>query len=202
MQILKRTKKIDTIVYIRPTEKCNLRCQHCFIPPNPATMSDEQILSIPRQLSDAGVTANVLLQWHGGEPLLIDPSRCERLIIGLNANKNGINFLHGVQTNLVVLRNFSKKKRDAWYQVLATYFELDLIGVSWDIDIRGVNLVEGCFYSYFEQGIQGFRKSRHFADGFEPALTITAAKPFLNTAKNFDTSMELFKWLEHISLTI
>jgi sulfatase maturation enzyme AslB (radical SAM superfamily) len=43
-------------------------------------------LDIPRQLSDAGVTGNVLLQWHGGEPLLIDPERCEGLIIGLNAN--------------------------------------------------------------------------------------------------------------------
>ncbi len=196
----KITKKIDTIVYIRPIEKCNLRCQHCFIPPNPATMSDEQILSIPRQLSDAGVTTNVLLQWHGGEPLLIDPSRCKRLIIGLNANKQGINFLHGVQTNLVVLRNFSKKKRDEWYQVLSTYFESDLIGVSWDVDIRGVNLAKGCFYSYFEQEIKRFRKSRYFVNGFEPTLTITAAKPFLDIAKTFKTSTEFFKWLERISL--
>jgi hypothetical protein len=33
-------------------------------------MSDKQILDIPRQLSDAGVTGNVLLQWHGGEKSL------------------------------------------------------------------------------------------------------------------------------------
>jgi sulfatase maturation enzyme AslB (radical SAM superfamily) len=47
--------------------------------------------------SDAGVTGNVLLQWHGGEPLLIDPERCEGLIVGLNANTQGIKFLQRIE---------------------------------------------------------------------------------------------------------
>jgi MoaA/NifB/PqqE/SkfB family radical SAM enzyme len=55
----KITKRFDTIAYVRPTEKCNLRCEHCFIPPNPATMSDKQILDIPRQLSDAGTPRDI-----------------------------------------------------------------------------------------------------------------------------------------------
>jgi hypothetical protein len=95
----------------------------------------KQILDIPRQLSDAGVTGNVLVQWHGGEPLLIDPERCEGLIIGLNANTQGIKFLHGVQTNLVVLKNFSKERRNKWYQILSQYFDKEMIGVSWDKEI-------------------------------------------------------------------
>jgi sulfatase maturation enzyme AslB (radical SAM superfamily) len=56
-------------------------------------------LDIPRQLSDAGVTGNVLLQWHGGEPLLIDPERCEGLIIGLNANTQGLSQELTLQNN-------------------------------------------------------------------------------------------------------
>jgi sulfatase maturation enzyme AslB (radical SAM superfamily) len=49
-------------------------------------MSDEQILDIPLQLSSAGVSGDVLLQWHGGEPLLIDPFRVEELIVELVKN--------------------------------------------------------------------------------------------------------------------
>ena len=79
------------MAYVRPTEKCNLRCKHCFVPPNPASMSDEQILDMPMQLSAAGVSGNVLLQWHGGEPLLIDPVRCEKLIVQLNSLGLGFN---------------------------------------------------------------------------------------------------------------
>ncbi len=191
----KITKRFDAIAYVRPTEKCNLRCKHCFIPPNPATMSDKQILDIPRQLSDAGVTGNVLLQWHGGEPLLIDPTRCERLVIGLNANKQNINFLHGVQTNLVVLRGFSKKKRDKWYQVLSTFFDLDLIGASFDSSIRGINLKSEQFYEYFEASIGEIKSNQYFKDDFSPALTITAAKPFLKIVTNFKTSMLFLEWL-------
>ncbi|SFV87256.1 hypothetical protein MNB_SUP05-SYMBIONT-4-1073 [hydrothermal vent metagenome] len=196
----KITKRFDTIAYVRPTEKCNLRCKHCFIPPNPATMSDEQILDIPRQLSGAGVTGNVLLQWHGGEPLLVDPTRCEELIVGLNANNQNINFLHGVQTNLVVLGSISQKKRDKWYQVLATYFDLDLIGVSWDDSIRGINLVKTSFYDDFEQSLHKLRASEYFADDFSPTITITAAKPFLKTVANFETGMQFLKWLEDMGL--
>ncbi len=196
----KITKRFNAIVYVRPTEKCNLRCKHCFIPPNPATMSDEQILDIPLQLSSAGVTGNVLLQWHGGEPLLIDPIRCEKLIIGLNANKQNINFLYGVQTNLVVLRGFSKKKRDKWYQVLSTFFDLDLIGVSWDSSIRGINLKPEQFYDDFEASIHEIRSSQYFKNDFSPALTITAAKPFLKIVANFKKSALFFEWLGLLKL--
>ena len=191
----KITKRFDTIAYVRPTEKCNLRCEHCFIPPNPATMSDKQILDIPRQLSDAGVTGNVLLQWHGGEPLLIDPERCEGLIIGLNANTQGIKFLHGVQTNLVVLKNFSKERRNKWYQILSQYFDKEMIGVSWDKEIRGVNLKPEQFYDYFEESVLEIRSSQYFQDDFSPALTITAAKPFLKIVISLKTSVLFFEWL-------
>jgi len=182
----KVSKRFNAIAYVRPTEKCNLRCQHCFIPPNPSSMRDEQIFDIPPSLSASGVSGDVLLQWHGGEPLLIDPIRCERLIAGLNSlgRVYGINFLHGVQTNLVVLESISQKKRDQWYQVLATYFDLDLIGVSWDDSIRGINLVKTSFYDDFEQGLHRLRASEYFADDFSPTITITAAKPFLKTVAN------------------
>jgi sulfatase maturation enzyme AslB (radical SAM superfamily) len=57
-------------------------------------MSDEQILDIPLQLSSAGVSGVVLIQWHGGEPLLIDPFRVEELIVELTSivYATGINF--------------------------------------------------------------------------------------------------------------
>ncbi len=199
----KVSDKFNTIAYVRPTEKCNLRCKHCFIPPNASAMSNEQILMIPMQLSAAGVSGNVLLQWHGGEPLLMDPVRCENLIVQLNSLGYGfhINFLHGVQTNLVVLKNFTKKKRDKWYQVLATYFEPDLIGVSWDLDIRGINLrPQAHFNGYFEQALNSLRASKHFSEDFSPVVTITAAKPFLRHVSALDTSMHFLKWLDFLKL--
>ena len=197
----KASEMFNTIVYVRPTEKCNLRCKHCFIPPNPSSMSDEQILTIPTQLEEAGVFGSVLLQWHGGEPLLIDPDRCERLIIELNNNSQGINFLHGVQTNLVVLRNFSKKRRDKWYKVLSKYYEPGLIGVSWDRSIRGVNLkLQQGFYGDFKQGIQALRGSKYFNNSFAPVITITAARPFLNGVTALDSAIVFLKWLDRMQL--
>jgi radical SAM protein with 4Fe4S-binding SPASM domain len=199
----KVSNKFKTIAYVRPTEKCNLRCKHCFVPPNPSTMSDEQILGIPAQLRKAGVSGNVLLQWHGGEPLLINPDRCEKLIKQLNGLGVGFNikFLHGIQTNLVVLNGFSKKKRNEWYQVLSKYFDLDLIGVSWDKAIRGVNLrPQQNFYSHFEQAIDAIRNSHYFKHDFAPVITITAAKPFLKSISNLPDSTIFFKWLKRMQL--
>ncbi|VVH65711.1 hypothetical protein BSPLISOX_1944 [uncultured Gammaproteobacteria bacterium] len=198
----KVSNKFNTIAYVRPTEKCNLRCKHCFIPPNPSSMSDEQILDIPLQLSSAGVSGDVLLQWHGGEPLLIDPFRVEELIVELTSivYATGINFLYGVQTNLVVLKNFSKKKRDKWYQVLSTYFESDLIGVSWDDSIRGINSKIQHFYGDFEQSIYAMRASQFFKDDFSPVVTITAAKPFLKANLKLAECMVFFRWLDYMQL--
>jgi hypothetical protein len=48
------------------------------------------------------------LQWHGGEPLLIDPSRCERLIIGLNANSN----IHTVGVDIQADNSISGNAKD------------------------------------------------------------------------------------------
>jgi hypothetical protein len=54
--------------------------------------------------------------------------------------------IDGVQTNLVVLKNFSKERRNKWYQILSQYFDKEMIGVSWDKEIRGVNLKPEQFY--------------------------------------------------------
>lgn len=189
----------NTIAYVRPTEKCNLRCKHCFIPPNPAAMSDEQILNVPMQLSNAGVSGNVLLQWHGGEPLLMDPFRCEELVIKLNSLGFGfnINFIHGIQTNLIVLKDFAKKKRNKWYQVLSVFFEQNLIGISWDNSIRGINLKpQQRFYGYFDQSIDALREGQYFKNDFSPVVTITAAKPFLKHVSALDRSLHFLKWLD------
>jgi hypothetical protein len=56
---------------------------------------------------------------------------CRSRVIGLNANTQGIKILHGVQTNLVVLKNFSKERRNKWYQILSQYFDKEMIGVSY-----------------------------------------------------------------------
>jgi radical SAM protein with 4Fe4S-binding SPASM domain len=103
------------------------------------------------------------------------------------------------------LNSFSKKKRDNWYQVLSKYFDLDLIGVSWDKAIRGVNLrpqqkQKQNFYSHFEQAIDAIRNSHYFKDDFSPSITITAAKPFLKSISNLPDSTLFFKWLTHRQL--
>jgi radical SAM protein with 4Fe4S-binding SPASM domain len=164
-------------------------------------MSDEQILNIPRELKKIGVSGTVLIQWHGGEPLLVCPDRFERLILKINNNSQGINFLHGVQTNLVVLRQFNKNKRDRWYQVLSKYFDKDLIGVSWDYSIRGINLKsQQNFYNYFEQSFKSLRSSEYFKKGFSPTIIITAAKPFLELNSKLSNGMAFFKWLDYMQL--
>jgi len=167
----------DHLVYIRVFEGCNLRCKHCFIPPNPKAMSFEDILRIPDLLSDKIPKGqNVLMQWHGGEPTMFGAEWMSKALHSLTDDKR-YNFIHGIQTNLLT---YSPE----WKEVYKKYFGGE-VGVSWDPKIRiyngAVNELESnrkyeeVFWDNLEKLV---------ADGLDPYLVVTGTKVFFEHFKN------------------
>ena len=190
--------QFSKIVYVRITEDCNLRCKHCFIPPNPKHMSDDQVLAIPKKLSDLSISGTILLQWHGGEPTLIPAQRVKKLIILLNKSAKlfNLNFIHGIQTNLVRIQRYPLPQKEAWFDLLNNFFEHKYIGVSWDKDIREKDST--IFERDFNLGLSSMRDAFKNPN-FSPALTITATLPFVLWVQN--NPNELITWLNKNLIT-
>lgn len=160
-------------------------------------MTDEQILAIPHKLSTLNISGTILLQWHGGEPTLASSKRVKNLINLLN--KTGLllnqNFIHGIQTNLVRIERYNTDEKDAWFSLLNTHFDHKYIGVSWDKDIRESK--SDIFERDFLSGLSSLRDAFNNPT-FSPALTITAAKPFIQWIQK--NPKELITWLQDNNL--
>jgi len=80
-----RTKKIkypkNTMIFVKTTEDCNLRCEHCYLG-----------MEKPKDIFDPYETARWLKKYqeeteseiqlciHGGEPLMVDPNLIHKFI--------------------------------------------------------------------------------------------------------------------------
>ena len=130
----------DRIIHLRATEKCDLRCKHCFVPPNTTVMEEGQIIAqVEAVLASMPERSNILLQWHGGEPTLLPPTMVGRIITQLNfsAERQGLRLHHGIQSNLTALYKSSELHKSGWIQLLGKAFDPDQIGVSFDFGLRG-----------------------------------------------------------------
>ena len=162
---------LDRIIHLRATEKCDLRCKHCFVPPNGSVVEEGQIIDrVETYLSTMQEGERILLQWHGGEPTLLSPAMVGRVIERLNtfARNRGLCLHHGIQTNLTALYKSRENHRSSWIELLKTEFAPDQIGVSFDIGLRG-NMAEAIF---------GFALREIMTDqGITPWVTMTLARP-------------------------
>ncbi|MCG7870990.1 MAG: hypothetical protein JAZ11_02680 [Candidatus Thiodiazotropha lotti] len=177
----------DRIIHLRATEKCDLRCKHCFVPPNATVMDENQIidqveavLATMQQGRDCSCNLSafppsmevrrILLQWHGGEPTLLPPVMVSRIISQLNssAQRQGLHLHHGIQTNLTALYKSGELHKSGWIQLLVTAFDPDQIGVSFDFGLRG----------YMAEAIFEFALKEIMTDQeIQPWVTMTLARP-------------------------
>lgn len=167
----------DHLVYVRVFEGCNLRCKHCFIPPNPKSMNHDNIGQIPETLAEKiPEGSRVLLQWHGGEPTMFGP---EWMNTALEIIENDTRFewVHGIQTNLLTYS-------DEWKDIYKKYFGNE-VGISWDPKIRifnGNNDEKESNRKY--EDIFWTNVDKLVSDGLDPYLVVTGTKVFFEYFKN------------------
>ena len=71
----------DQVFYLRLIEACNMHCEHCFIPKNPNRMTHQQVDSAVEHIKrTVKQQETVLIQFHGGEPLLYGADSLRRVI--------------------------------------------------------------------------------------------------------------------------
>ena len=126
--------------YIKLSNFCNMGCSHCYLPEsvrgNQALMEDQtfnETLEHIKELCDTQLDDEVLLLWHGGEPLQFDKKVFEKRLVQAENYffSHGIKVSHGMQTALI---NFDGE----WGRIIKRYFNSS-IGVSVDPASRSIN---------------------------------------------------------------
>lgn len=119
----------DHLFYLRLTEACNMRCDHCFIPNNPKSVSRNQVddfVALVRQKAEPGST--VLIQFHGGEPTVLGQDNLSWWAGSIRARLPGYKCVFRIQTNLLIPPR-------QYADFLHEYCDGE-IGISWDYKIR------------------------------------------------------------------
>ncbi|MCY9866120.1 hypothetical protein OTK49_26645 [Vibrio coralliirubri] len=177
---ISESNTFDQLVYVRPTEACNMNCDHCFIPANPKKMDLKDCYLIPKHLEKIAKAGDrVILQWHGGEPTLFGKSNFKKVLKHISLEVKDKTIIHGIQTNLM---NYDSE----WGEIYKSWFG-GRIGVSWDKDIRQAR--HGDFDTLFMSSVEKLR-----LDGIEYDLTITASKPFFDWVMS--KPWEFFEFIE------
>jgi uncharacterized protein len=147
-------------VWIKPTERCQLRCKHCFV-------NQEFLRESPRW--DLGTFERILrrfvdyfrahpvpgrtmlLNWHGGEPLLMSPAfyrKAQPLARQLLAEV-GVGLRTTIQTNLLLIN-------DEWIRVVHEEFG-GRLGTSFDWGLRDLG---GSWELFRDRWLQQYRQCR------------------------------------------
>lgn len=119
-------------VYLRTTDTCNLNCQHCFTSGSNGKKiyidHNKTINFFGRLISDFPHIQHIDISFHGGEPMLLQPSKMRALYEDLKKVIPSVSF--GTQTNLVFKLTEERRQlfKDLFYDVG--------FGTSWDYDIR------------------------------------------------------------------
>ena len=123
-------------VYLCPTNRCNLKCKHCYhsIVDSKTTISQQRLLNDVynwlTKFADDHKDYDILIHLHGGEILQYDVKTIKQLIIKLRQYSNQFKF--AITTNLVC------KLTD---DIIDLFNQIDdkIIQTSWDYKIRFAN---------------------------------------------------------------
>lgn len=179
----------DQVFYLRLIEACNMHCEHCFIPKNPNRMTHQQVDSAVEHIKrTVKQQETVLIQFHGGEPLLYGADSLRRVIRKLRDEINVKRLDLSIQTNLSLFN-------EDIAELLTNDF--DEVGVSWDVDIRKLRK-EGhwssdAFESVFWPNLRELQSA-----GAKPYLIMTATKPFFDY---FRSGLDLMVFLRDKCIT-
>lgn len=113
-------------IYFRVTNTCNIRCPHCYIPEFKGIMSDNVIDAFIDKYKK--YNNNIIIMFHGGEPMLIGPNRLKRIIQKLE--DNGF-------SSYVIQTNLSYELTD---EIMDLFKEKFALGIGTSLDYSGKSL--------------------------------------------------------------
>lgn len=157
------------VLYIKPTDRCNIRCLHCFIPDSRkgqiAVLQLDHIKTIASKLS-AIEAPEIRVVWHGGEPTLagIDFFRGSKEALETSFNGKNARLSHSLQSNIIGLD-------ESWVPLIHDMFS-GRIGTSFDPEIR---LLHGSYEKFKKKwfsNLEMLRKGKVYL-----SVNITITKP-------------------------
>lgn len=168
-------------VYIKPSDYCNVGCDHCYLPKevraNKMRMSQKTFQASLKAIKDMAKQQNapgVLIVWHGGEPLSLPVSYFEDLTKQLQEEIPDA--IQSLQTSLIP---YSEK----WNDLIKNYFDSE-IGSSIDFTQR---TLKGSSRAYHEFWMKKVSKAR--SAGFSVVPGIVPSKNEVGKGK------EIVDWM-------
>jgi uncharacterized protein len=107
------TRSLDWVV-LKVAQRCNLNCTYCYVynrgddswKHRPAVISDEVAVALARRIAEHCTKYGLkrfVVEFHGGEPLLLGKARMQRLVDLLRAESRPVELRFLLQTNGVLL---------------------------------------------------------------------------------------------------
>jgi radical SAM protein with 4Fe4S-binding SPASM domain len=122
-------------IYIKPSDRCTVGCTHCYLPEavraDTKRMDDATFAATLQSITDMAThqkAPGVVIIWHGGEPLSLQPSYLMRL--SQWAGRALPDAVQGIQTSLIP---YSER----WKHIIADQFHGE-IGSSVDFTQRSI----------------------------------------------------------------
>lgn len=95
------------LIYLKPTNFCNVGCTHCYLPEdlraNKLLMDKETFMKsieFINEMASIQGSMSAIICWHGGEPLSVSPSYYFEMSDLLRKHMK-VDFIEGVQTSLI-----------------------------------------------------------------------------------------------------
>lgn len=118
---------VPTKVQIQVTNRCNLKCPHCYVAsgaPLAEELSDSEIQSFLQECQRAGV---LQIQWSGGDPFI------RKDFLTLVQYAYSLGFEQDILTNGVALGRNSDLAQELWKYVQAVQVSMDGYGENFNI---------------------------------------------------------------------
>ena len=138
-------------IYLKPTDRCNLSCDHCFVPPEAkkksAVLSFDVVKSLVDGLNKSGIDS-IHVIWHGGEPLFFGVELIKKYSSYIRESFKGeVKF--SVQTNLVIPESELASLVNYCYE----FTDLNL-GTSYDFQIRKYRNSHDLFVMVWKKNVE------------------------------------------------
>lgn len=160
---------LKVTVILKPTLLCNASCRHCSVEKGSRNISaDEAVqyisgfLEIIKIIHDQS-PSQVEIVWHGGEPMLKGPDFYIDVSKELMRRFRGIEFLHGIQTNLLLYTR-------EWNLVIKDIFE-GRISTSYDFF--------STFRNYYDKWIEKVRALQDFLKQKVHVITVLSKENYM-----------------------
>jgi len=147
-------------VYVKPTNFCTIDCEHCYLSEdvraNKELMTDKTLKNTAElviQLAKREGHDSIHIIWHGGEPLMVNPSWYHNAVKILDSVFGKGNYTQSIQTSLIPYNS-------KWAPVIKDYFD-SFIGSSIDFSQRKVG---DSADTYIDLWLKRVERAR--ADGF------------------------------------